>query len=70
MPMIAAIRARKDVLCIIARTERTGFRVISTTYCEAAENAGDGVEQVHTSAISCEHCKAAVLRLFGKAFDS
>lgn len=66
--MIAAIR-RANV-CIIARTERTGFRVISTTYCEGAENAGDGVEQVHTSAITCEGCKAAVLRIFGKPFDA
>ena len=69
MGMIAAIRARPDELCIIAQTKRQGLRVISSTYCGATENAGDGVEQVHTSAISCEMCKTMVKTTFGKAYD-
>lgn len=69
MPMIAAVQARQNSLCIVRSTARHGIRVLTTTYCGVEVAAGDGVDQVHSNAITCEHCKREVKIAFGVDYN-
>ncbi len=64
--MVAAVNAREGDLCVVYKTERTGIRVLTTSYCGVAVSAGDGVMQVATKSITCGDCKRAIKETYGE----
>ena len=63
--MVAAVEARIGALCAIAWTGRVKLHAAARTYCGIEANAADGVKQVPSIAITCEHCKREIKALYG-----